>query len=171
MTHPSIKNKLIAYTCKSVADALDWKDLDTFERIDLPSPGLFALRSGRRVLLAIGDDRPGGGVRLCAEDRERSLAVERLVSMTALRAFNGDFGEAARIDAAVRFKRLQDVDLAVDRTPRDANGLILYPPPDKARGCQAGADGECNWSHCPQLRDNEPRATGRHCPLDKRDDE
>jgi hypothetical protein len=32
--------------------------------------------------------------------------------------------------------------------------------------CAAGRDGECTNPQCPQLRDNEPRATGRHCPLD-----
>jgi protein gp37 len=33
-------------------------------------------------------------------------------------------------------------------------------------GCHAGKDGECNWQHCPQLRDSEPARSGRHCPLD-----
>jgi hypothetical protein len=33
--------------------------------------------------------------------------------------------------------------------------------------CYANRDGECYWSGCPQLRDNEPVRTGRHCPLDK----
>lgn len=32
--------------------------------------------------------------------------------------------------------------------------------------CHACRDGECFWEQCPQLRDNEPAATGRHCPLD-----
>lgn len=32
--------------------------------------------------------------------------------------------------------------------------------------CHSGEDGECNWSECPQNRDNEPEKTGRHCPLD-----
>ena len=32
--------------------------------------------------------------------------------------------------------------------------------------CRSCRDGECFWSECPQLRDNEPAATGRHCPLD-----
>jgi len=36
--------------------------------------------------------------------------------------------------------------------------------------CHAGRDGECCWVGCPQLRDNEPVATGRHCPLDTRDE-
>lgn len=32
--------------------------------------------------------------------------------------------------------------------------------------CQAGKDGDCQHVLCPQLRDGEPHATGRHCPLD-----
>lgn len=32
--------------------------------------------------------------------------------------------------------------------------------------CAAGCDGECAHPGCPQLRDNEPAATGRYCPLD-----
>lgn len=33
--------------------------------------------------------------------------------------------------------------------------------------CAAGRDGECGHAQCPQLRDGEPAATGRHCPLDR----
>jgi hypothetical protein len=32
--------------------------------------------------------------------------------------------------------------------------------------CHAAMDGDCSWSECPQLRDGEPKKTGRHCPLD-----
>ena len=32
--------------------------------------------------------------------------------------------------------------------------------------CHAHKDGDCTWEGCPQLRDNEPDTTGRHCPLD-----
>ena len=31
--------------------------------------------------------------------------------------------------------------------------------------CHAGRDGDCTWSGCPQLRDGEPKATGRNCPF------
>lgn len=37
--------------------------------------------------------------------------------------------------------------------------------------CAANRDGECVNTGCPQLRDKEPHATGRHCPLDNYDDE
>lgn len=32
--------------------------------------------------------------------------------------------------------------------------------------CQADDDGYCDWPGCPQIRDNEPENSGRHCPLD-----
>jgi len=31
--------------------------------------------------------------------------------------------------------------------------------------CHAARDGDCIWKNCPQLRDGEPRASGRDCPL------
>lgn len=37
--------------------------------------------------------------------------------------------------------------------------------------CQGASDGECIWKHCPQLRDGEPKRSGRHCPLDTRKEE
>jgi len=36
--------------------------------------------------------------------------------------------------------------------------------------CHGHEDGECSWKDCPQLRDNEPHKSGRHCPLDNPDD-
>ena len=49
-----------------------------------------------------------------------------------------------------------------------------YPAPVKVpsyvevreSACRAGSDGDCSWADCPQVRDGEPQATGRHCPLD-----
>ena len=39
-------------------------------------------------------------------------------------------------------------------------------------GCYAQHnDGDCYWEKCPQLRDGEPKATGRHCPRDTGEDE
>jgi hypothetical protein len=48
--------------------------------------------------------------------------------------------------------------LGCDACPREAAPVLAR--------CAAGRDGECSHVQCPQLRDNEPRATGRHCPLD-----
>lgn len=33
--------------------------------------------------------------------------------------------------------------------------------------CRANEDGECSWTECPQLRDNEPTTSRRHCPRDR----
>lgn len=42
----------------------------------------------------------------------------------------------------------------------------FHPQQRVINHCQGGSDGDCFWEHCPQARDNEPHATGRHCPLD-----
>jgi hypothetical protein len=36
--------------------------------------------------------------------------------------------------------------------------------------CHGHEDSECAWKECPQIRDGEPEKSGRHCPLDNRDD-
>lgn len=38
-------------------------------------------------------------------------------------------------------------------------------PNDKPAQCHAGTDGDCYWPKCPQLKDGEPRKSGRSCPL------
>lgn len=51
-------------------------------------------------------------------------------------------------------------------------GVVMRPPFKKPlEHCAAARDGECSHKDCPQLRDNEPMATGRHCPIDDWDDE
>lgn len=37
--------------------------------------------------------------------------------------------------------------------------------------CASGRDGECFHDRCPQIRDDEPSSTGRHCPIDDWEDE
>lgn len=39
--------------------------------------------------------------------------------------------------------------------------------------CLSDNDGECEWKDCPQIRDDEPTRSGRHCPRDnnRSDDE
>jgi hypothetical protein len=32
--------------------------------------------------------------------------------------------------------------------------------------CHADKDGDCSWEDCPQIQDDEPKKSGRHCPLD-----
>lgn len=42
---------------------------------------------------------------------------------------------------------------------------------NEAPYCHAAQDGDCAWKGCLQIRDGEPEATGRHCPLDHRGEE
>ena len=62
--------------------------------------------------------------------------------------------------------------LAAKRATQPAVELNPRPSPPRVEkcapltSCAADRDGECVHAQCPQLRDNEPRATGRHCPLD-----
>jgi hypothetical protein len=51
---------------------------------------------------------------------------------------------------------------AAKRTPADKEGA----KPKPLTRCAAARDGDCTHAQCPQLRDGEPRATGRHCPID-----
>lgn len=48
------------------------------------------------------------------------------------------------------------------RTPAPARRTT----PPHPTTCHAGRDGDCTWHACPQLADNEPATTGRHCPYD-----
>lgn len=73
-------------------------------------------------------------------------------------------------DVRAAIGRLRDLG---DRLLRDANMRMMTTPDalEDARvlygstTCHAGRDGECRMP-CPQLRDGEPRRSGRHCPID-----
>lgn len=54
------------------------------------------------------------------------------------------------------------------RLVRMANAIQVQDAP--LEHCAAGKDGECYHRQCPQIRDNEPEHSGRHCPLDNGDD-
>lgn len=56
---------------------------------------------------------------------------------------------------------------AINRTP-PVPPVVLSTA--KSERCHSHKDGDCTWPACPQLRDNEPAATGRHCPLDDGED-
>ena len=50
--------------------------------------------------------------------------------------------------------------------PRVALPIARDPQVDG--GCRSNDDGHCEWERCPQLCDDEPKTSGRHCPLDTR---
>lgn len=72
------------------------------------------------------------------------------------------------------------VKLVMDLGGALVDGKWMFPreddPEPKARysparrcmtRCQADDDDYCDWKHCPQNRDGEPKKSGRHCPLDQ----
>lgn len=75
-----------------------------------------------------------------------------------------------RSRARMPFRDLQK-DVAESRARRLAVPLPKSSPRASLNRCAADRDGDCDHSHCPQLRDNEPAKSGRHCPLDTQDDE
>lgn len=50
--------------------------------------------------------------------------------------------------------------------PDDVPKRHYDPQQRRFTRCQSDDDGDCEWSECPQLKDGEPKASGRHCPLD-----
>lgn len=50
-----------------------------------------------------------------------------------------------------------------EKIDADPDACVEVRPAER---CHANRDGECNHKDCPQLRDNEPEVTGRHCPID-----
>lgn len=70
-------------------------------------------------------------------------------------------------DTAFILRRLKALEKAkkVERVPSSYAVQICWRALPITH-CAAGRDGECGHALCPQLRDKEPRATGRHCPLD-----
>lgn len=70
--------------------------------------------------------------------------------------------EAATAASAEAFLRCYEHEI---RDP-DCPICASETDPSLVNSCRASLDGECGWSGCPQLRDGEPKATGRHCPLD-----
>lgn len=89
----------------------------------------------------------------------RNLARLGLVE-TLLREVNGPVEVFARARARHAWKLLQP---EREHNARQTEGRRL---PVANEPCHSAKDGECEWAHCPQIRDGEPDKSGRHCPLD-----
>lgn len=108
-------------------------------------------------------------------DDERSATFKRLVRSAALDPTSPATRPSADDHSAPHWC-FDCADLAGDlpatRTspaPADDEGTGTGAAPSEGHSearCHADRDGDCNWSQCPQLRDGEPVASGRHCPLD-----
>jgi len=94
------------------------------------------------------EDKLSSVLRIGLRPADREL-IGRAVKMSGGRGELSDFGRAAILKEATAVLSISGA----------------YPH------CHAGRDGECCWPYCPQLRDGEPEATGRHCPLDHEDEE
>lgn len=110
------------------------------------------------------------------ESALRPFAEQRRPVMCGARVKNGWFFEAADLErAAAAFsngeppapKGPEAPALASDGTPKPRFSLSQH----RMTRCQSDDDGDCDWEGCPQLRDNEPTRSGRHCPLDKHEDD
>lgn len=82
--------------------------------------------------------------------------------------------ELSAIDRAVQALRkergrLMSEVAAIDKAINAIDAVNQRPAVNLLR-CHGDSDGECSWEHCPQIRDNEPKASGRHCPIDVRED-
>jgi hypothetical protein len=91
--------------------------------------------------------------------------VNQRECVTAIRAAFADPDSARSFIASQRMAQ-EDEPLAYAAPVRQAfraaaENLGIIP----LTSCRASRDGECGHAQCPQLRDNEPATSGRHCPL------
>jgi hypothetical protein len=79
-----------------------------------------------------------------------------------------------RIDGSDKLHELGRVEYSADvNVVLEEGGSVhtpVYASSGFEHGCHASRDGDCYWVGCPQTRDGEPKATGRHCPLDNGED-
>lgn len=115
-------------------------------------------------------------VTLRAEAAEARLLVPVKLPTEEFNIYYGDFKDRGYIKEAV-IRVIHDAgfliegDSAATIAPPPA-GVVMRPQFKKPlERCAAARDGECSHKDCPQIRDNEPMATGRHCPIDNWDDE
>ncbi|MFM1346603.1 hypothetical protein WFP14_08540 [Yersinia proxima] len=123
-----------------------------------------------------------------AEKAEAALSAanEKLSKPVVLPRMHVGFdGVSTNAGDSVRNKAISDcaetIRVAGFTVEGDTNPIVIVPAPagvvmrpqfeKPLERCAAARDGECHHKDCPQLRDNEPMATGRHCPIDNWDDE
>lgn len=105
-------------------------------------------------------------------DRPESCSVEHLAQLLIHHLTKGNAGTFEDIAnfAMMLHQRSADPKVLANAARSQVRALDAIPPKPLER-CAAGRDGECNHPDCPQLRDNEPAASGRHCPIDTWEDE
>jgi hypothetical protein len=86
-----------------------------------------------------------------------SKDAERLDSGCIVLTHRDEFGEPYKCE--YRGINLRE---AIDA----AMQALSTPAQEQLTRCASNRDGECSHKQCPQIRDSEPAASGRHCPLD-----
>jgi hypothetical protein len=98
---------------------------------------------------------------LKAVENIEALAEEQAELIGLLRDLRPNYGDVGTRDIDVIAKREN-----IDRAIAILEGGIQQGEKQPLVRCAADRDGECAHSDCPQMRDGEPRTSGRHCPLD-----
>lgn len=75
-----------------------------------------------------------------------------------------DFNERFRVDYWLRRREGQATSSKLPAPLPEIEERLRYY--NRTTDCHSGSDGDCAWPECPQLRDDEPHRSGRHCPLD-----
>jgi hypothetical protein len=104
-----------------------------------------------------------------------------MTGKTSSQALAAALAAIADPQSCPEYRRLKDAEAAVSAAAarlRQAEAVwmtLVKPAVDEQRGlsgrCQADRDGDCSWCGCPQLRDGEPKKTGRCCPLPHGDED
>lgn len=74
-------------------------------------------------------------------------------------------------EGRVKFARAIMAHLAAAQPSQAQAGAGIADAGKPLTRCAAGRDGECNHPQCPQIRDDEPKKSGRHCPVDTETDD
>lgn len=92
--------------------------------------------------------------------RARQSGIEAAVQhLRAERQAAPTPAEAAGLDAAIA---------SLETFVKQGAPTAKVSLPWHEQRCHSDDDGYCAWEECPQLRDNEPATSSRHCPLDRR---
>ena len=121
------------------------------------------LSPGQRTFTRVMTDRTGTEITIRVVIDE-GAALDRVIKRLANKVRSSKTQRAASAADGVIHVTLE----------RDRAAITPYQRQLIADGhCMADDDGDCGWMkaewECPQLRDGEPKKTGRHCPRDIHD--
>ena len=77
---------------------------------------------------------------------------------------NGKKAELARVATPSGSSHFSE-NVSKSRAEKSHHSVRFQGNSEPMSHCHAARDGDCIWEHCPQSRDNEPKTSGRSCPL------